>query len=78
MAFTRRLAALGAARSYARRNASQVHSAVDRVADAVRGRAPQQHRDKVDTAGNLLKKALTGTSDRGARAQGGRGRRSHR
>ena len=62
MAFAKRLAALGAARKYARNNSAQVHGVIDKIAGTVRGRAPQQHRSKVDGAGDLLKKAITGTS----------------
>jgi hypothetical protein len=66
MALAKRLAALGAARKYAQSHSEQVHGAIDKVAGAVRGRAPQQHRGKVDSASDLLKKAVTGKPARGA------------
>ena len=75
MVFAKRLAMLGAARKYAKNNSTQVHGAIDKVADAVRGRAPQQHRSKIDGAGNLLKKVVTGTS---TPAAGGRAKTRHR
>jgi len=62
MLYMKRLAALGAARKYARNHSTQVHGAIDKVAGVVRSRTPQQHRGKVDGAGNLLKKVVTGTS----------------
>lgn len=75
MVFAKRLAMLGAARKYAKNNSTQVHGAIDKVADAVRARAPQQHRSKVDGAGDLLKKVITGTSTPESR---GRARARHR
>ncbi len=75
MVLAKRLAMLGAARKYAKNNSAQVHGAIDKVTGAVRGRAPQQHRSKVDGAGDLLKKVITGTS---TPAPGKRATKRHR
>ena len=75
MVLAKRLAMLGAARKYAKNNSAQVHGAIDKVADAVRGKAPQQHRSKVDGASDLLKKVVTGTT---TPASGGRARTRRR
>ena len=75
MLFMKRLAALGAARKFARNHSTEVHGAIDKLTGAVRDRAPQQHRSKVDGAGALLKKVVTGTS---TPAAGGRARARHR
>jgi len=56
-----RLAALGAARTYASKHSDQVHGGIDKVAGMVRGRAGQ-HGDKVDKVASMLKKVATGDS----------------
>ena len=63
MARMGKLALLGAARKYASENSAQVHDGIDKVARAVSGRAPAQHRSKVDSAASFLKKAVTGKPD---------------
>jgi|EndMetStandDraft_8_1072994.scaffolds.fasta_scaffold723664_2 hypothetical protein len=56
-----KLAMLGAARNAAKRNASSVHSGVDKVASALKGKLNARHSDKIDKGASLVKKAATGT-----------------
>ena len=58
--FKKLFTAGAAARNQASKHPGPVHRGIDKVADFVRGHAPDQHAEKVDRGSSMAKKALTG------------------
>jgi hypothetical protein len=61
MARFTKLALLGSARRYAKKNAETVHGGIDRAAEGLSGRIGAKHSSAVERSASFAKKVLTGT-----------------